>query len=123
MAKILAIDDDPYFLFSLSNFLTFKKHNVTTVQNPYRAKEIIRDENFDCLLMDIQMPGVNGYELMKYTRQLRPALPVIIISGLSYSKNFEELSKYKNVKFIEKPFNPLILLEMIERLIASKEPD
>jgi DNA-binding NtrC family response regulator len=73
--------------------------------------------------MAIQMPGVNGYELMKYTRQLRPALPVIIISGLSYSKNFEELSKYKNVKFIEKPFNPLILLEMIERLIASKEPD
>ncbi len=115
MAKILAIDDDSFFLLSLNNFLTFKKFEVTTVQNPYYAKEVIRDNEFDCLLMDIQMPGVDGYELVKYVRRIRPSLPIIIITGLSASKYRDELSRYENMAFLEKPFNPLTLLELINK--------
>ena len=115
MAKILAIDDDPYFLISLNNFLTFQKYEVITVQNPYHAKEVIRDNEFDCLLMDVQMPGVDGFELIEYVRRVRPTLPVIIITGLSASKYGAEFSRYGRIAFLEKPFNPLTLMELIKK--------
>ncbi len=117
MARILAIDDDPYFLLSLDNFLTLKQYEVITVQNPYKAKEVIRKERFDCLLLDIQMLGVNGFELMEYSRELHPQLPVIFMSGLGASKYEDMLLNIKNTRIVEKPFDPILLAETIEELL------
>ena len=118
MAKILAIDDDKYFLISLNNFLTYKKHVVTTMLNPYNAEEIIQNENFDCILLDIQIPGISGLDLLKRIRDNSPDLPVIVISGLSFPNINETLFKFGASAYVEKPFDPMRLLKIIDDLTS-----
>ncbi len=123
MARILAIDDDAYFLLSLNNFLTFKQHRVMTVQNPFLVQEILQTHKFDCVLMDIQMPGLNGFELINTIREREPHLPIIVISGLHTWHHHKELAAYEAIEFIEKPFNPLHLLKLIEKFTKDTPPE
>ncbi len=120
MAKILAIDDDPYFLLSLDNFLSFQKHQVTTIQNPFLVQETLRQKRFDCLLLDMQMPGLNGFELMQTVREIHPDLPIIIISGMNVAHYRQTLADFQPIAFVEKPFNPMHLLHLIKELTSEK---
>ncbi len=119
MAKILAVDDDPYFLLSLDNFLTYKNHDVTTVTNPHIATKLVQNETFDCLLLDIQMPGHNGLDLLKEIRRISPNLAIIVVSGLTLPELTDTISQLGAVALLEKPFDPDELLEIIDRHTLS----
>ncbi len=120
MAKILAVDDDPYFLLSLDNFLTYKNHDVTTVTNPHIATKLVQSEPFDCLLLDIQMPGHNGLDLLKEIRRISPNLAIVVVSGLTLPELTETIFQLGAVALLEKPFDPDELLEIIDRHTLSQ---
>ncbi len=119
MARILAVDDDPYFLLSLDNFLTYKNHEVITVTNPHIATNLIKSKPFDCLLLDIQMPGHNGLDLLKEIHRMCPDLAIIVVSGFTLPELEQTISRLGAVAFLEKPFDPDELLELIERHTLS----
>ncbi len=119
MARILAIDDDENFLISVKNLLEFKRHDVTILTNPFRTEKYLNNPKFDCVLLDLKMPGLNGFSLLKKIHRFCPSLPVIIISGLSSEDAEAEVLRDGAFDFIEKPFDGMHLLEVIEKALQK----
>ena len=80
---ILAVDDDSSFLLSIKKLLKISGFNVRTTDNPVLVMDEIRSYDFSAVLLDIQMPGVTGIELIKQILAERPSIPIIVISGNS----------------------------------------
>ena len=78
--KVMAVDDDPNILNLLKLYLEHEDYQVIPVQESTAAIQIIREEMPDVALLDIMMPGINGFELLKEIRKFNN-LPVIMLSA------------------------------------------
>lgn len=77
--KILIAEDNPQFLSSLYNYLKKLTKNIITVKNGKQALEKIKNISPSILLLDLQMPGINGIEILQAIEDMN--VKVIIISG------------------------------------------
>ena len=82
--KILVVDDDPYNRDLLVQTLSRDGHILSTAENGEIALEMISNQAFDLVLLDIQMPGIDGHEVLRLFKgsQETALLPAIMISGL-----------------------------------------
>lgn len=110
MAKILAIDDDENFLLSLANLLRYKNYDVEILSNPLLAMDSFMSSSFDCVLLDVKMPGMDGVTLLKKMLESKPHVPIILLSGQSTISTAVEAMKIGAYDFIEKPLDPDRLL-------------
>lgn len=120
--RILIADDNPDNRELLSRRLTQQGHEVVTVSDGGHALEILGRETFDLLLLDIMMPFLNGFEVLRRLRsggRLRD-LPVIIISALDDIESVERCLHLGAVEHLSKPFNPVILNARIAATLAVK---
>ena len=118
--RILSIDDDENFLKSVKKFLELKGFYVATVSNSSHALEVLQNNYFDCILLDVKMPGINGVDILKISLQKHPSVPVIMISGQSSISIAVESIKNGAYDFIEKPVDPDRLLVTVQNAIAKK---
>ena len=118
--KILSIDDDKNFLISIKNVLELEDYNVTTISNSQKVLDIIQNEHFDVILLDIKMPGLNGLELFNLFNEKIPGTPVIMISGESNINTAVNAIKKGAYDFIEKPLDPDYLLSQLEKVLSKK---
>ncbi|SMP07560.1 ATP-binding response regulator [Halobellus salinus] len=81
--RLLHVDDDPAFLDVTEAFLTRELQSVeiTTVGQPAAAIERLREESFDCVVSDYEMPGTDGLELLSQVRARSPDLPFLLYTG------------------------------------------
>lgn len=79
--KILVVDDDNTQLSLLKEILTNYGCTVITEINSASVPAVLEEENFDLILSDIQMPVMDGFELLKAIKSLKPNIPVIALSG------------------------------------------
>lgn len=120
--KILIVDDTPQNLRLLDAVLTSRGYLVVSASSGVEALEKAASEHPDLILLDIMMPGIDGYEVC---RQLRSApethmLPVVMITAS------EDQEKVKAIEsgaddFIHKPFNQAELLARVRSLLRVKE--
>ena len=84
--RVLLVDDEPMFLQALSALLDHDERVeiVGAADTSLRAIELARDEHPDVALVDLAMPGMNGFELTKMLLANEPALRVLAVSGLSH---------------------------------------
>ncbi len=114
--KILIVDDTPENIFTLKTLL--KKLDVETISatSGNEALSLTLEHEFGLAIIDIQMPDMNGYELVELMRgnPKTKSLPVIFISAI-YSDNYHHLKGYDTgaVDFLSKPFIPEILLSKV----------
>lgn len=120
-SKILVVDDDTTFLKSISKLLEMYDFEVTTTETPMAALELINDTDFDIMLTDVKMPGMNGIELQKEAMKTKPQMPVIAISGQSNIPIAIEMIKNGAYEFLEKPVDDEKLLTTINNAIEKKE--
>jgi len=85
MASILVIDDDRAVLATIKVLLERAAHAVEAVDNSRDGLQLIETRSFDLLIVDIFMPGMDGFETMRLVHQSRPDMPVIVISGQQFS--------------------------------------
>jgi FixJ family two-component response regulator len=78
---IAVVDDDPGILRSLAYLLESADYRVRTFASGAKLLDAGTLEEFDCLISDIDMPGMEGFELLRLVRMIRPRLPVILITG------------------------------------------
>ena len=84
MASILVVDDNPIFLRSLERLLRQRgDYDVTTAQTTEQAAENLRFASFDLVMIDIYMPGRNGFWLLKLIHEKWPTLPCLMLSGIA----------------------------------------
>ncbi len=120
MTRILAIDDDPDFLYSVKNLLVYKKFDVETLTSPENVKQKLLTTEYHCILMDVVMPQVDGLELLHEVLTVRPNIPVIMISGQSTISIAVEALKEGAFDFLEKPLDADRLLITLRNALEKR---
>ncbi len=118
--KILAIDDNLSFLNFLKENLSNIGYNVITVSDSNNAITEIKSNSYDCILLDVKLPGIDGIELLKISLKNNPATPVIMVSGQSSIKIAVEAIKLGAFDFIEKPVDANKLHVTIKNALEKK---
>lgn len=105
MSKILVIDDERSIRNTLKEILEFEKYQVELAEDGFKALEMIKTSDFDVVLCDIKMPGLDGIEVLQKLEELKPDTPVVMISGHGNIDTAVESIKKGAFDFIEKPLD------------------
>jgi excisionase family DNA binding protein len=119
--RILVVDDDENFRTMLLDLLETSGYMAQGAEDGEAALVLLRDMTFDLLLVDLQMPGMGGIELIRQANSLQPHAPVIILTGYADKESFIEASSLGVTATIEKPIRDLRILESVVQLALSRE--
>ena len=78
---ILIVDDEHEFLELMSNRLQKRGFTVVGAHNGEEALELVRQQSFDAMVLDVKMPGIDGIEVLRRVKQMKPELPVVMLTG------------------------------------------
>ena len=120
MAHILIAEDDVSVQSFVSRALTHRGHKITAVSDGSQALEMLEQQDFDLLISDIVMPGLDGIELAMRVSDDYPDLPILLMTGYSAERqrahNVDELI----CEVVTKPFTLRQICDSAERVVASK---
>jgi len=105
MERILIVDDDEGLIHFLSRFFTKLDKDVTSSTDGLSALELVAKEQFDLILIDYKMPGLNGLETLKEIRNLQVKTPVIIMTAYGTTETAIEAMKLGAYDYLLKPFD------------------
>ncbi|MEO7319770.1 MAG: SpoIIE family protein phosphatase [Chthoniobacteraceae bacterium] len=120
--RILVVDDDAGNREMLSRRLERLGHTVEVAENGRRALEILRQQAFDLMLLDLQMPELNGYEVLeqvKVDEALRD-LPIIVLSASDETSRVAHCIEMGAADYLAKPFEPVLLRARIDACLEKK---
>ncbi len=115
---ILIVDDDDRIRSLLKDYLTENKYIVSTAENADNAKEKLGFLKFDIIILDVMMPGQNGYELTKEIKR-NTKIPVILLTAKGEVDNRIKGLELGADDYIGKPFEPKELLLRIKNIIKN----
>ena len=111
--RVLVVDDDEGVLFALRHFLGRRNDQVTLAHDGKEALSCLEAQDFDVLLSDISMPGMDGLELASHARTIRPETTCIIMSGAGSRADLIKAMQAGVFDFLDKPFPDLATLGML----------
>ena len=115
---ILVVDDDDRIRNLLKDFLSENNYIVSTAENAEHAKQKIEYFKFDIIILDVMMPGQNGYELTKdIKRELK--VPIILLTAKGEVENRIKGLELGANDYIGKPFEPKELLLRIKNIVKN----
>ena len=120
MARILLVDDEAIVLRALAEVLALDHHDVTTASNGNSALAALAREAFDVVITDVVMPDKEGLETIIAMRKLKPALPIIAMSGGGRGNAADYLdlaAKLGARKTLAKPFSTQVLLDAVSDVL------
>jgi CheY-like chemotaxis protein len=128
LAKILIVDDDTAVQATIRLLLERAGHSVVTAGDGRKGLAVFEADDFDLLFLDIFMPGMDGFETMRKVHQLRPLVPIIVISGRPISPGeggapdfLTMATKLGAISSLQKPFKSADLLAAVnDSLEAAK---
>ncbi len=85
--NVLVVDDEPVVGELFTDLLKKEDCTVQSVLSGEESLDIIKKENFDIVLLDIKLPDINGLEVLKKMKELKPNLIVIMITGFGYDED------------------------------------
>lgn len=112
MIKILIVDDEKAICDLIDMNLSAAGYSCKTVQNGLDALDMIEKEQFDLILLDIMLPGADGYDIMEYIRPLK--IPVIFITAKHEVKDRVKGLKLGAEDYLVKPFDVVELIARVE---------
>jgi len=118
--RILWTDDEIELLKPHILFLQEKGYEVTTATNGKDAVELVRDEEFELIFLDENMPGMSGLETLNLIKALNPLLPVVMITKSEEENIMDEAIGSKIDDYLIKPVNPKQILLTIKKNIDTK---
>ena len=118
--KVLLIDDEEEFLSTLSERMELRGMNVNTASNARNAVEALDSGDYDAIVLDLQMPDMNGIEMLKVIRKNHPDMQVILLTGQATLEAGIEAMKLGAMDFMEKPADINALTEKIKKAQAKK---
>jgi len=116
---ILIVDDDDRIRNLLKDFLSENNYIVSAAENAVQAKEKLEYLRFDIIILDVMMPGQNGYELTKEIKQTIK-VPIILLTAKGEVENRIKGLELGADDYLGKPFEPKELLLRIRNIINNK---
>jgi len=111
--SVILVDDDEAILDSLRTGLSLHGYRCETASSGKSALELIDNTFFDVMITDFNMPGMNGLELTKRVKELKPDMKVIIITGFAHNFSYDDAIAMGVSDLLEKPFG---LKELIGKM-------
>lgn len=120
--KILLLEDDVLLAQTIEELLTSEGYDVTLAFNGNEAIDVTYEEKFNLYIFDINVPDINGLELLKSLREAEDKTPTIFISALVDLTSIAKAFQVGGEDYIKKPFFPEELLIRVNAKLANKTP-
>lgn len=117
--KILVVDDEDALRTVLSAELNSEGYDVGTAADGMEALTELRKSPYDLVLLDIKMPNMNGFEVLKVIKEQYAGTKVIMLTGFADLKNAIESKKLGAEDFVSKPYDLVDLLTTIDRVMSD----
>ncbi len=118
--KLLMVDDEVKFLESISKRLVLKNFDVTTAVNGKEAIESAEKGFFDVAVVDFQMPGMDGTQVLRTLKEKHKYLEIIMLTGHATVDSAVECTKLGAFKYLEKPYDFENLVEAIQEAYEAR---
>ncbi len=118
--KVLIVDDEKEFLEIMSQRMTNLGMKVSTAESAEKALSILGQESFDAIVMDFQMPEMDGMEALKSIKDKNPELQIILLTGYATVEKTVEAMKIGATDLVEKPADLDALSKKIKKAKAEK---
>ena len=119
--NFVAVDDDRMLLDAITSILESEGHKVTAFTDPRRAMDQLPDLKPDCVICDLMMPDVDGFQLCKFVRN-HPALTdttFIVLTAKTYEFDINRAYDFGAHGFIRKPLDPRTFFPKIDRILQD----
>ena len=120
MAKILVVDDDENVGEVCTAVLSMEGHKVTYVEDGDLALKATKKKRYDLAIVDLVMPGIDGYTVVKYLRKKYPDMKIIILSGYASFENAVKGMKAGADDFLTKPVWNMALSECVDSVLGVR---
>ncbi|QKW33511.1 response regulator transcription factor [Actinomadura sp. NAK00032] len=117
MARVLVVDDDPRLVKVVASLLWKRNHQVESVPNGKLARQVLRGGDIDIVLLDVNLPDVNGISLLHQLREEGDTTPVILLTVRTEVQDQALGLRLGGDDYIVKPFNPELLLARIQAVL------
>lgn len=114
---ILVIDDDILMLKAIEESMKKRRYDVITCSNSFEAIKIIKKKEISLVVLDMVLPGIDGFEMTKLIRKIQSTLPIIIISAKTDIKTKIDVLKIGADDYITKPFKEEEFFARIDRAL------
>ena len=121
MSKILIIDDERPIRSTLIDILEYEKHKVDGAENGLVGLQMLSEGKYDLVFCDIKMPEMDGIKVLEKILEMRPDIPVIMISGHGTVETAVEAIKIGAFDFIEKPLDLNRILVTIKNALDRSD--
>src|ERR1035441_577653 len=104
-ARILAVDDEAVVLDSFRRILVLEGYNIDTVQSGPEALSLVQRNDYDFVFTDLKMPIMDGVEVVKAVKHLRPDVDMVVITGYGTIETAVETMQNGACEYVQKPFS------------------
>jgi two-component system response regulator MprA len=120
---VLVVDDDALIVESLRTILTNAGYRVPVAEDGESALQVVREERVDAVVLDLVMPRLDGIKTLRYLRQLRPDIAVVILAAEIEPEARRAAIEYGAAVVMVKPPDIDELLRVIDRLVSAESGD
>jgi len=120
--SILIIDDDKSICSLFKDTLEDEGFRVTTVNDSHQALELVKGGDYALLFLDLKMPEMDGTELLRHIRKIKPEIPITIVTGYPESDLMMKALNYGPLGVMKKPFKPSDVLTSVRSYLRVSVP-
>jgi two-component system, OmpR family, response regulator len=113
------VEDEILISWALVKSLSKSKFDVTVIDTGEKACELIESNQYDLVITDVNLPQIDGFQVVALVKGKYPDTPVIIMSALAENSTQNSKTYPKKERFIEKPFNITEMMETINELLLK----
>lgn len=118
--KLLIIDDEENIRKMLKQSLEKDGYNIELALNGEEGFEKVKDSNYDLILLDLNLPGMDGIEVLEKLREDDISTPVLIVTGYGSVDSAVKVMKLGAIDYLQKPFNPKDIKEQVQQILQRK---
>jgi DNA-binding NtrC family response regulator len=119
MKPILVVDDEAIVRESIRDWLKDSGYEVSVAESGEEALKLIQKQNFGVMILDLRLPGMNGIDVLKKVKVLKPDIKSIVITATMLTQ--EEATKLGAIDYLVKPVFPDKLEELIRNTVGEVE--
>lgn len=121
LASILVVDDEPIMQEILGDFLREEGYSIDIAGSGEEGVELAQKSSYDCAIVDLMMPGIDGIETMQQLREIDTSLPVIMVTAFASVESAVEAMKRGAFEYITKPFKNDEVLVVLQKAIRTRQ--
>ncbi|HIX43748.1 chemotaxis protein CheY [Kurthia sp. 3B1D] len=121
MKKILIVDDQPGIRIVLQEVLKNEGYEIQTAGSGLEAIELIKNEDFDALLTDMKLPGMNGVEILQHAADLNKKFVIMMMTAYGEQELVDQAKSLGAAHFFKKPFEIIEVRETINELLKDND--